>query len=588
VTAKIFINYRRGDDSGFAQALFIRLEQVFSHGDLFMDVDSIAPGEDFVQHLDSQIALCDVLLAIIGKGWADAVDGHGQRRLDDPDDFVRIEIASALRHGKRIIPILLHDARMPSADQLPEELHSLARRQAVRLTHERFRADTDGLIRALQGTQPDAPIGPLGPPPRKAAMPVPAATPAPAAVPPVSERLGIAARVEQAAARYEAINFGVITLISAFLLIFGSYMAGVVDVEYKAVHKQVGFVWAPNWSVNYLILFVAFNCLFCLFVNKVYEVLAAFRSRGIIVGDTAAPITDDDLAADWRHHLRGMSPIIWVISLGVPFIAIKQWFDDCYKPLVHNDLMGKAVDWGTIAIVPPKTTSITDEIIFTAVAFAYMAVSLWIYLFVLAYAASFAWYLSKLSRGTGRFRLIFHARYLPDGLRQVLQPVFILAFLGYLTAYCMRLRAYYLVSPDSNIFQAMFATESALLHGATASPAGEGPVALVTSAWTCWPVFIYATVVVFVAFSLLQAAYGNARNRSLAESEGETSPAATTPDDNSFWHAVAPSFGHWVTVSLLLILSITFPTIGSLLILSLCCVVAPILWRWLKPSKKTA
>jgi hypothetical protein len=133
----------------------------------------------------------------------------------------------------------------------------------------------------------------------------------------------------------------------------------------------------------------------------------------------------------------------------------------------------------------------------------------------------------------------------------------------------------------------MFATERSLLHGAAPASAGDVPVVLVTSAWTCWPVFIYATVVVFVAFSLLQAAYSNTRNRWLAESEGETPVAATPPDDNRFWRAVAPSFGHWAAVSLLLILSITFPTIGSLLVLSLFCVVTPILWRWLKPSKKT-
>src|SRR5262249_23026310 len=77
-------------------------------------------------------------------------------RLDDPNDFVRIEIASALKQGKRVIPVLVHDARMPRPDELPEAIRPLASRNAVRLTHERFRADVQGLIRSLRGTPAEA------------------------------------------------------------------------------------------------------------------------------------------------------------------------------------------------------------------------------------------------------------------------------------------------------------------------------------------------------------------------------------------------------------------------------------------------
>jgi hypothetical protein len=150
MAGKIFVNYRRGDDPGFAQALFGRLEQAFSHEQLFMDVDNIAPGLDFVRVLDERVAECDVVLAVIGKGWIEARDAGGSRRLDDPDDFVRIEIVSALSQGKRVIPVLVGDAQMPRREDLPEALQPLVRRNAVRLTHERFRADTQGLVRALQ------------------------------------------------------------------------------------------------------------------------------------------------------------------------------------------------------------------------------------------------------------------------------------------------------------------------------------------------------------------------------------------------------------------------------------------------------
>jgi hypothetical protein len=152
MAAKIFINYRRGDDPGYTGRLFDWLQDVFDRQQLFIDVDNIAPGLDFVHELDERVGECDVMLAVIGKGWIDARDATGIRRLDDPSDFVRIEIESALSQGKRVIPVLVGDAQMPRADELPEALRPLVRRNAVRLTHERFSADIQGLVKALQQT----------------------------------------------------------------------------------------------------------------------------------------------------------------------------------------------------------------------------------------------------------------------------------------------------------------------------------------------------------------------------------------------------------------------------------------------------
>ncbi len=149
MTGKIFINYRRGDDPGFSQALYGRLESRFSTTQLFMDVDSISPGSDFVHVLDEQVAKCDVFLAVIGPGWINATNKNGARRLENPNDFVRIEIEAALKRGILVIPVLVNDAEMPTEADLVESLKPLARRNAVRLTHERFRSDCDGLIKAI-------------------------------------------------------------------------------------------------------------------------------------------------------------------------------------------------------------------------------------------------------------------------------------------------------------------------------------------------------------------------------------------------------------------------------------------------------
>jgi formylglycine-generating enzyme required for sulfatase activity len=171
MAGKIFINYRRGDDPGSVQALFALLAQAFAPEQLFMDVEYIEPGLDFRKVLAEKVAECDVLIAVIGKGWIDARDEHDTRRLDNPEDFVRIEIESALRQGKRVIPLLVSQAQIPRADQLPEGMKPLATRNALRLTHERFRSDVQGLITALQRAlksaeeQKPVPLPPLQPRP---------------------------------------------------------------------------------------------------------------------------------------------------------------------------------------------------------------------------------------------------------------------------------------------------------------------------------------------------------------------------------------------------------------------------------------
>lgn len=118
---RIFISYRRGEDTASAGRLFDRLNRTFRR-QLFMDVDSIPPGEDFVAILEAEVAACDVLLALIGRGWLAAIDETGQRRLDNPADFVRIEVGAGLAQGKRVIPVLIDTVAMPRNDELPEDL----------------------------------------------------------------------------------------------------------------------------------------------------------------------------------------------------------------------------------------------------------------------------------------------------------------------------------------------------------------------------------------------------------------------------------------------------------------------------------
>jgi hypothetical protein len=146
----IFISYRRDDSRHAAGRLWDRLQQAYGPEQLFMDVDNVAPGLDFVRVLSEQVAACAAMLVIIGPNWLDVRDEDGARRLDNPYDFVRIEIEAALARDVRVIPVLVDGARIPRDDVLPEALRPLARRQAVRLTHEQFGADASQLVEALR------------------------------------------------------------------------------------------------------------------------------------------------------------------------------------------------------------------------------------------------------------------------------------------------------------------------------------------------------------------------------------------------------------------------------------------------------
>jgi hypothetical protein len=157
MAGKIFLSYRREDAAGFALALFGRLEQSFPSERLFMDVEGgIGAGEDFVRVLEEQVRACDVMLVLIGPHWLTVTDEAGRPRLENPQDFVRIEVGSALRFGKRVIPVLLQNMEMPRAEALPKPLKLLARRNAVGLTQERFKADAHGLIKEVEAALTEA------------------------------------------------------------------------------------------------------------------------------------------------------------------------------------------------------------------------------------------------------------------------------------------------------------------------------------------------------------------------------------------------------------------------------------------------
>ena len=148
--SEIFISYRREDSAGYAGRLRESLERRLGKGAVFRDVDALEPGQDFVDIIAIRLRDASACLVLIGREWLDAEDASGRRRLVQQNDYVRLEIATALEQPKmRVIPVLVEGTRMPATEELPETIQGLARRQAVSLRDESWDEDVKRFVTAL-------------------------------------------------------------------------------------------------------------------------------------------------------------------------------------------------------------------------------------------------------------------------------------------------------------------------------------------------------------------------------------------------------------------------------------------------------
>ena len=146
----VFISYRREDSAPYAGRLYDRLCAHFGADQVFIDVDDIPPGADFVAHIEAKVASCEAMVAVIGKNWLTVRNDTDQLRLSDPEDFVGLEISLALERNILVIPALVGGAKMPNPKDLPTHLRKLVQRNAVTLNDQDFQRDTDQLIQALE------------------------------------------------------------------------------------------------------------------------------------------------------------------------------------------------------------------------------------------------------------------------------------------------------------------------------------------------------------------------------------------------------------------------------------------------------
>ena len=146
----IFISYRRADAPGYVRGLLSDLRNIFGSNQVFLDMEDIGAGSDFPQIIEEAVSNCELLLAIIGPRWSELTDEHGRRRIEDSDDFVRLEIAAAVARKIPIIPVLVENSKMPKSSELPEDIKILAALQGISLTHDRWEDDMSRLFMAIE------------------------------------------------------------------------------------------------------------------------------------------------------------------------------------------------------------------------------------------------------------------------------------------------------------------------------------------------------------------------------------------------------------------------------------------------------
>ena len=174
----IFLSYRRDDASGWAGRIYEHLAREWGAEHVFMDIDTIAPGEDFREAIERTMQVCDVVLVVVGPNWLNARDQAGNRRLDDDHDTHRAEVVAALAADVRVVPVLVGGAQMPRASELPEAIKDLTYRNAAVIEDRRFASDVDALKRTLRPLVGGTPTATRG---RPAARPAPRPAPETAA-----------------------------------------------------------------------------------------------------------------------------------------------------------------------------------------------------------------------------------------------------------------------------------------------------------------------------------------------------------------------------------------------------------------------
>ncbi len=436
-SGNIFISYRRDDEPGFAARLHDRLEQAFPGKQIFIDVDDIPPGTDFEAHLDRQVVDCDVALILIGEKWLDVRNPDGSRRLFSNDDFVLKEVKKALAHCKLVIPILINAAQMPGGNALPTEIKGLSSLQAVRVTYDRWKWDTDYLIQFLGGEVADA---------------------RPGLSLFIDGKSSFTSYFHNLLVHQNTAKLAGLCMAAGMLLLYASSFIGIDSIHLPPrpaalpmdchVGKQVGLIYAPNWSIVYLVLFPFYLILFASLakcidtcINSVYDARYDMQQSSAYIEQLV------------RKEFLSTEVLLKVILGASALVALSGWYLGCGAAILHFKLTNEVVDWSK-AIVYCNSGNYSlslmlPSLIFTFIAFLWMGFALFIYLALLFLGYIYSSALLKLAE-TVKPSPSYQAL-LKDKLVAFFYIYYGAGCLGLMSAYCMRLQAAYLLAPNLNL-----------------------------------------------------------------------------------------------------------------------------------------
>ena len=415
------------------------------------------------------------------------VSPHNIEDCDDPDVY-------AILKNRQWLKVRANDIDYPELELTPDR---------VRLFAELIAARLNSTVEAPPRQPGDPPPGPQPldkrsppaapqPPDRRAPPPGPqplVGWDPPPGPRPRRLRPTLAERFETFAENSAILNIFVISEAMGLALLFSADALGLSDVVDQASGKEVGFLFAPNWSIMYTVLFPAYNTLFCYIAARVRQILQAFYDHGIIVAPGGSPLEAETLWQNWREHLRAVSFSMWAIIYTAIIITVGQWYSDCYKPL--KKISTVPIDWATISLQQPNLISTEQEMFFTAGAYFYMAFSLCVYLSVLLYIPTFMFYTRKLSAGSRDFQTVIKGSTLQNQFATLMQFMFFCTFLGLMCAYLLHLQSAYRLSSLKSISEYMFSGVRMLAGNASND---SGVTTINITSW--WSSFLVAGVAV--------------------------------------------------------------------------------------------
>ena len=349
--------------------------------------------------------------------------------------------------------------------------------------------------------------GPRPRPPRPKPKPEKPVSPGPE--PTLSSFLpNLAAGIEAVAKAGGPILLGGVSTTIAFLLLLVSQMLDLSSIKLPDSGKEVGFMYAPNWCVVYTVLFPFYLVLFAILTERARNMFNNLVERRIIVGPDGERVSEAKLFAAWKAALQKVSLLLWIMLVIIGLQTGTEWLKTCLWPYT-NGAEVVALDWSTAATKIPALSR-SMSIMFSGVAYIYMAVALYVYLAILVYAAALCYFLSTVADSTGEFRMVARDGTLGQQLAFVGNVIYWSVILGLGAGFMMRLQAAYLASDHLIVTGLMFNDVWSLL-GIPAARSGGAGGGKIPSDWTGLVEMIFTLLILFACWLCLCLTFENAR-----------------------------------------------------------------------------